>query len=854
MTATIVSLDSQMPVSGPLMISANNSSAMATILDDDLIVSIITSDNIIQDSTVVSESDEVSLRLILSDAINRDLPVTLSYIDDSGLAPSAPTVVNVLEGNTSQDFSILVRDDEIAAQSTRNIVISVVTGVGYTASTVPVTVNVIDDDVATVSISRVEDRVIEGDTIVFTITRDLATAQASSISLTLTHNGDFFSAATPTLNFGDNYEETGINLSLIARHKRDGKVYYYLNHRNTNDFADIGDRRNHNLLDDLLNGGNNTTDTQESGRHIGNDDARSVIIDGYALILPTLTEIQAFRAAENFVAPDDWFSEGEGAYWSATILPGSNDMHYRISLHNSNMASPGGDDVATDRSYVFFQVLTAQRTIIVDLPAGQMDVMVEVATIDTDDSITDGSLTAELIAVTSPIELGSTVSEVVILNNNLEVTVTGLNGESSVDVDEDSSVTLVLKVNPPVDQPRDVNLSYMNVISDAMETISITVPAGSTSQDFSIFVGNDDIAAQATRTFSVMVVEADRSYVVGASSSVTVSVLDNDTATVSISAASGPVTESTEALFEVQVDKEIATTLTVGIEFTTMGEFELNQSSAVVVIAAGETTALLTVMTIDDSEPVDYSLTATINMLTLSGSVSGVEPAISADDSSATVTILDNDAPLSITAMPASLSLVADGDSAQVKVSLNRLDAGSDEVEVSIKQEGSRLDVASSLTLRSRDEMEVSVTPTSETGMSTLTFTADDYITATVTVEITPAALPQVGLSASTELEITVGTTEALTIQVNAEEATRATLTTSIRISTIISVMAPPAPTSLTGGNTIINVTGVNQGETDLVIRVEAGGYETTEITVRVRVMPAAALRFRIKVFLEGAQ
>ena len=286
-----------------------------------------------------------------------------------------------------------------------------------------------------------------------------------------------------------------------------------------------------------------------------------------------------------------------------------------------------------------------------------------------------------------------------------------------------------------------------------------------------------------------------------------------------------------------------------------MGEFELNQSSAVVVIAAGETTALLTVMTIDDSEPVDYSLTATINMLTLSESVSGVEPAISADDSSATVTILDNDAPLSITAMPASLSLVADGDSAQVKVSLNRLDAGSDEVEVSIKQEGSRLDVASSLTLRSRDEVEVSVIPTNETGMSTLTFTADGYITATVTVEITPAALPPVGLrSASTELEITVGTTEPLMIQVNAEEATRATLTTSIGMSTIISVTAPAIPTSLIGGDTVISVTGNNPGERDLVIRVEAVGYETTEITVRIRVIPAAALRFRIKVFLEGAQ
>ena len=129
--------------------------------DDELLVSITTLDG--DPSMTVSESDEVSLRLTLTDAINRDLPVTLSYIDDSGLALNAPTVVNVPEGNTSQDFSILVRDDDIAAQSTRNIVISVATGLGYTPSVNPVTVNVVNDDSAVVSILALSSTVNEGD-------------------------------------------------------------------------------------------------------------------------------------------------------------------------------------------------------------------------------------------------------------------------------------------------------------------------------------------------------------------------------------------------------------------------------------------------------------------------------------------------------------------------------------------------------------------------------------------------------------------------------------------------------------------------------------------------------------------
>ena len=41
------------------------------------------------------------------------------------------------------------------------------------------------------------------------------------------------------------------------------------------------------------------SDTQESGRHDGSDDERSVIIDGYALVLPTVAEIRAFSVGNH---------------------------------------------------------------------------------------------------------------------------------------------------------------------------------------------------------------------------------------------------------------------------------------------------------------------------------------------------------------------------------------------------------------------------------------------------------------------------------------------------------------------------------------------------------------------------
>ena len=241
---------------------------------------------------------------------DRALDVNLSYMDVISGTTEMRTIT-VPAGSTSQSFQIFVGDDDIAAQPTREFRVSLEQGDGYVMGAPSfVAINVLDDDVATVSISSVKDRVTEGDTIVFTVTLDLATAQAtsinltldqaSSISLTLTHNGDFFSPRMDTLNLTS---DEGINLNLTGRHKIDGKLYYYLD-SNPNNFADDQDSIDHNLLDDLLNGGEDTVDTTYLNGHNGSDDERSVIIDGYALVLPTAQETQAFFRTNG--VPDGW--------------------------------------------------------------------------------------------------------------------------------------------------------------------------------------------------------------------------------------------------------------------------------------------------------------------------------------------------------------------------------------------------------------------------------------------------------------------------------------------------------------------------------------------------------------------
>ena len=622
-------------------------------------------------SVTVNENSSATLVINVTPMTDQPRDVNLSYTDIIS-GTTEMTTIRVPAGSTSQSFQVFVGDDDIAAQPTREFRVSLAQGDGYgRGDPSSVGINVLNDDVATVSISPVTDQVTEGDTIVLTITLDLATAQATSINLTLTHNGDFFSPAMNPLNLANPINPASINLNLTNRHQRNGKVYYYLDHSGDSN-ADPSDQITHDSLDRLFNGGVNTDDTQDDG-HIGSDDARSVIIDGYALVLPTVQEMRTFF--DNNGVPGGWHSTGP--YWSATSA--GTGQHSIVGLNSSGRLIINTPATDTANFHVFFQVLTAQRTISVILPAEQLPmgtVTVEVATIDTDDSITDGSLTAELMTVTSSIELGSTVtSEVEIQHNNSVVTITAPDGGSLISVDEGSDVDLVINVTPllPANRALDVNLSYMDVISGTTEMRTITVPAGGMSQSFQVFVGDDDIAAQTTRISRVSL--APGGYVMGDLSSVGINVLNNDPALVSIFAVRDRVDEGTTALFTVQVSNEIAVSFTVTINLAiTEGEFGISQTSADVVITAGETTALLTVMTIDDDIGEAYgSLTAAINSpLNLPESISGVQPEISATNSSATVTILDDDLSVRITTLDnKAITTISESDNVRLSLILS---------------------------------------------------------------------------------------------------------------------------------------------------------------------------------------
>jgi hypothetical protein len=110
---------------------------------------------------------------------------------------------------------------------------------------------------------------------------------------------------------------SGIDLNLIGGFTTSGgQHYYYLDTSNNGTAMDsFMDGVNHDALDDLFNGGADTVDTQPGGAVAGVDDARTVLVGGYTLVLPTEAELTAALAA--IPNGSSQWSQSD-TYWSAT--------------------------------------------------------------------------------------------------------------------------------------------------------------------------------------------------------------------------------------------------------------------------------------------------------------------------------------------------------------------------------------------------------------------------------------------------------------------------------------------------------------------------------------------------------
>ena len=135
---------------------------------------------------------------------------------------------------------------------------------------------------------------------------------------------------------------------------QEGKLYYYYDV--SADGTSTGtDTVTHDVLDSWFNGAN-TVDTQQAGAIAGIDDARTMIIDGYTIVLPTRSELEVIENQALSVGEMGWAANA--LYWTSTLGTSLN-YHYYTYLDSTN-ASAQRIDTSTGR--VVFEVL--QNTVI----------------------------------------------------------------------------------------------------------------------------------------------------------------------------------------------------------------------------------------------------------------------------------------------------------------------------------------------------------------------------------------------------------------------------------------------------------------------------------------------------------
>ena len=475
--------------------------------------------------------------------------------------------------------------------------------------------------------------------------------------------------------------------------------------------------------------------------------------------------------------------------------------------------------------------------------AGETRALLTVGTTDDDIDEDNGSLTATidslalsgLVSGVEP-EIGTDNSAMVtILDNDLpvEVSITTLNGEASTTISEaDGEIMLLLKLSRSISQPLQVNL---NSVGDsglvARVPTVVEVPSNTATHEFTVPI-NDMIVAQPDRNIDISVATGNGYIPSPDSVTVTVNVIDEDTAEVTISPVSESVTRGDDAKFDVVLGLMTAVDVEIGIDVQFGGGFitDENRGRTTVTVLAGQMSTVLTVPTLGDTGiQVNSSLVATLVAIPHLDLFIG-------DPSSATL-IINALLPLSIAAMPDSLSLreMAGGDSTETSVSLNRIEGG-DDVIVTITIDpsaGTGLTVSPlSLTFRTTEAQSVAVTAAARDEFYTgdrsaiLTLSARGYVTETVTVTIiedtpqpvidlrvTPTDLNLVRFTTSTEIEVSVGVDAILDVEATgAVRLTGDSMTDSLDLSGITSIRIAIVGVSEGMGTVTVTARGTRAG------------------------------------------
>ena len=146
---------------------------------------------------------------------------------------------------------------------------------------------------------------------------------------------------------------SGVRLNLVSKAvMADGSVYFHLD-VNGNGSGDNADKLTHDALDTLFNAGANTT--ASALPTLGQDTDRSVIVNGYTLVLPTQAELQALYNDPLPNPPTGWptYAMGIGMWWTADFVASYTDSHSQFNVYGGGY----GSDIDTASWYAAIRVL-----------------------------------------------------------------------------------------------------------------------------------------------------------------------------------------------------------------------------------------------------------------------------------------------------------------------------------------------------------------------------------------------------------------------------------------------------------------------------------------------------------------
>ncbi len=132
----------------------------------------------------------------------------------------------------------------------------------------------------------------------------------------------------------------GIDLHLIKPFTTaSGKTYYVLD-RDRSGAVGLEDAVSHAILDVIFNGGADMVNTQANGAVAGINDARTIVLANYTLVMPTTAELIELRTALAGNLVSGW-PAGENVYASATQMSGN--VHQNVSLSKDAVYSNVND-------------------------------------------------------------------------------------------------------------------------------------------------------------------------------------------------------------------------------------------------------------------------------------------------------------------------------------------------------------------------------------------------------------------------------------------------------------------------------------------------------------------------------